>query len=96
MVSAVQSFFKVRAFVAVREARHELTKHGRLALLDFVPLEWKYEIVPKVTNKLVQNVEVACFLIVVFSQLDETLAVAGVPRGSGGSAARCAAGSTSS
>jgi hypothetical protein len=55
-----------------------LTKHGRLALLDLVSLEWKYEIIAKVANEFVQNVEVARPLIVVFSQLDETLAVVGI------------------
>jgi hypothetical protein len=55
-----------------------LTKHGRLALLDLVSLEWKYEIIAKVANEFVQNVEVARPLIVVFSQFDETLAVTGI------------------
>jgi len=56
MVSAVQSFFKVCALVGIREARDKATKRGCLALLYFILLEWKYEIVTKLTYKLVQNI----------------------------------------
>ena len=55
-----------------------MTKQGLLCPLNLVPLDWKYELLAKMPNQTVQNVEVALPTIVIFSQLDETLAVAGV------------------